>query len=42
LATSCFVALGVITMHTGFRDLSKDLIERVCCSWTEASSPISM
>jgi len=27
--TSCFVALGVIAMHSGFRDLSKDVIEQV-------------
>jgi hypothetical protein len=36
--TSCFVALSVITMHTGFRDLSKDGIARVCRSWTESQS----
>lgn len=33
--TSCFVALNVITMHTGFRDLSQDVMERMYRSWTE-------
>jgi hypothetical protein len=33
--TSCFIALGAITMHTGFRDLSKDALEQGWQSWTE-------
>lgn len=33
--TSCFVALGAITMHTGFRDLSKNALQQGWESWTE-------
>jgi hypothetical protein len=33
--TSCFVALNVIAMRTGFRDLSQDVIERVSRTWIE-------
>ena len=33
--TSCFVALSVITMRTGFHELSQAVIERVCRSGTE-------
>lgn len=39
--TSCFVALGAITMRTGFHGLSQDGIERVCGSWTEFKSDAS-
>lgn len=35
---SCFVALSVISMRIGFRDLSKDVIERACRSWAEWQS----
>lgn len=34
--TSCFVAVSAITMRIGFRDLSKDLIERVSRTWLES------
>ncbi len=33
--TSCFVALGAIAMHTGFRDLSKEALEQGWQSWTD-------
>jgi F0F1-type ATP synthase assembly protein I len=36
--TSCFVALGVIAMHTGIRELSKDVIEQVRRSWVDLQS----
>jgi len=32
---SCFVALGAIAMQTGFRDLSRDAIERGQQSWED-------
>ncbi|MGE5194059.1 MAG: hypothetical protein ACM3U2_16310 [Deltaproteobacteria bacterium] len=32
---SCFVAVGAITMQTGLRDLSKDVLERGIRSWEE-------
>jgi hypothetical protein len=38
VVTSCFVALGAITMNTGFRDLSRDVIERMRRSWTECQA----
>ncbi len=36
---SCFVALIVITMHIGFRHLSRDAMDRVGRSWWERESP---
>jgi hypothetical protein len=33
VSMSCFVALGAIAMHTGFRDLSRDAIETGRQSW---------
>jgi len=36
--TSCFVALGAITMNTGFRDLSKEVNEQVRNSWMECQA----
>jgi hypothetical protein len=36
---SCFVALSMIAMHSGFRDLSTDVIGRVGRSWRACKSP---
>ncbi|MBI3860341.1 MAG: hypothetical protein HY290_00445 [Planctomycetia bacterium] len=36
--TSCFIALGAITMQTGLRGLSIDVIERVCRLASDHSS----
>jgi len=35
---SCFVAVGAIAMHTGFRHLSRDLIESGRQSWEESTN----
>lgn len=37
--TGCFVALSAITMHIGFRDLSREVMQRVGRSWRECQSP---
>jgi hypothetical protein len=35
---SCFIALGAIAMHTGFRDLSRDAIENGRQSWEDSQN----
>ncbi len=38
VVTSCFVALGAITMNLGFHDLSKDVIRHARQSWAECQA----
>jgi hypothetical protein len=38
VAMSCFVALGAIAMHTGFRDLSRDAVENGRQSWEDSQN----